>query len=329
MSADVLDLAAPIRADRPCGDSLEDTPTMGSFDAYQLFGQAAALDPPPLWDEIRQRSLETLATSKDIRILAHLAVARLRLEGLAAFFDTLTVAAHWLESYWADVYPLIEEDAIMRRNALASFADPVAIIDPLRRAVLVSSRQHGRFSLRDIDIASGAVKPVEEEIAPDAARIDAAFESAALDELKSLQQGVLAGLTALKAMDAQMRDKGGTEAGPGFDRLLAQLNLMNAALLAHIDAHPANVSAAAAAGTGDGAGAGGTMRVGAIKSREDAVGAMEAVATFFKQTEPSSPIPMLLERAARLVSKNFLEVLADVAPDAVPSAKAAVGLRNE
>ena len=62
------------------------------------------------------------------------------------------------------------------------------------------------------------------------------------------------------------------------------------------------------------------VAVGAIKSRQDAIRALDAVAEFFRRNEPSSPIPLFCERAKRLVSKNFLEVLADVAPDAVRGA---------
>ena len=50
--------------------------------------------------------------------------------------------------------------------------------------------------------------------------------------------------------------------------------------------------------------------------------------TFFRQTEPSSPVPLFLERAKRLVSKDFLEVLADIAPDALEQARAAGGLKT-
>jgi type VI secretion system protein ImpA len=64
-----------------------------------------------------------------------------------------------------------------------------------------------------------------------------------------------------------------------------------------------------------------------VKSRQDAMKALDAVADFFKRTEPSSPIPMLVARAKRLVSKDFLEVLADIAPDAVAQARAAGGLK--
>jgi type VI secretion system protein ImpA len=70
------------------------------------------------------------------------------------------------------------------------------------------------------------------------------------------------------------------------------------------------------------------MRVGAIGSRQDAVAALDAVAEFFRRTEPSSPIPLFLARAKRLVSKDFLEVLADIAPDAVAQARVAGGLRD-
>jgi type VI secretion system protein ImpA len=65
---------------------------------------------------------------------------------------------------------------------------------------------------------------------------------------------------------------------------------------------------------------------GAIASREDATRALDAVAAFFRQQEPSSPIPLLLDRARRLVARDFLEVLADIAPEALAQARAAGGL---
>jgi len=72
----------------------------------------------------------------------------------------------------------------------------------------------------------------------------------------------------------------------------------------------------------------GQFRSGVIGSRQDAIAALDAVADFFRRTEPSSPIPLFLARAKRLVSKDFLEVLADIAPDAVAQARVASGLRD-
>jgi type VI secretion system protein ImpA len=330
-------LLEPISADVPCGISLEDTDALAAFDAYQLFGQTT-LEPepgqtrknrPPDWGEIKGRALDTLGTSKDIRLLAHLGAALLRTDGVPAFLETLRVASQWLERYWSQIYPLVDEDAIFRRNALNCFADPVAVVDGLRRVPLVSSRQHGRFGLRDIELASGQTTTSDAGALPDEARIRAAFAEMAFDELKALQQAVSDGQAVLGAIDAVMRREAGVEAGPSFDPLVASLRKMDVALRAQVAAHPA-------AGAGDGeettpdSGGGGTVvAVGAIKSRQDAIRALDAAAEFFRRNEPSSPIPLFLERAKRLVSKDFLEVLADVAPDALPQARSAGGLRDE
>lgn len=329
-------LLEPISADQPCGRNLEDTDTLGAFDAYQLFGQSS-LEPepgetrknrPPDWAEIKERALDTLRTSKDLRLLAHLGTALLRTDGVPAFAETIGVASRWLDEYWGQVHPLVDEDAILRRNALNCFADPVAVVDGLRRAPLVSSRQHGRFSMRDLDIASGQLMPGEADARPDEAQIRAAFGDTPLEELKGLREVVAGALTSLGAIDTTMRREAGVEAAPNVDSLLAQLKKMDAALRAQLALHP-NASAEEMGAESSGDGAGTVVAVGAIKSRQDAIRALEAAAEFFRRNEPSSPIPLFLERAKRLVSKDFLEVLADVAPDALPQARSAGGLRDE
>jgi type VI secretion system protein ImpA len=66
-----------------------------------------------------------------------------------------------------------------------------------------------------------------------------------------------------------------------------------------------------------------------IKSRQDAIRALDAVSAYFRSHEPSSPVPMFLERAKRLVSKSFMEVLADIAPDSLSQAKLIGGIKND
>jgi type VI secretion system protein ImpA len=326
MSLEGLDLVQPIQADRPCGENLEDTPLMASLDAYQLFGQPIALDPALPWAEIKDRSLEGLARSKDLRLLTNLGAALLRTDGLLPFFETVTAASRWLEQYWADVYPLVDEDAMVRRNALGGFADQQAVLEGLRRAPMVSHRQFGRFGLRDVEIASKQAQPAEGEAPPDEQQVFGAFGAVPLDELLALRQGLGAAIDAAKAIDARMRAEEGSDPPPGFDRLLAQLGRMDGVLRARLAARP-DGAALAAANVADAGAA--PAASGPVRSRQDAIRAMEAVAEFFRQTEPSSPVPLLLERAARLVSKSFLEVLADMAPDGVAQARAAGGIRKD
>jgi type VI secretion system protein ImpA len=317
-------LVQPIAPDRPCGEDLEDTPLLASFDAFRVFGQSAPHDPAPEWTAIASRATEALCKSKDLRLLAYLGSAVLRTDGLPAFAETLTVASTWLETYWTDTYPRIDEDAILRRNALNCFADQMAVIDGLRRLPLALNRQHGAFSLRDIEIASGLV-PADGETPPDEARIDAAFGAMPREAITQLQESVGRAQSAVTRIAAKMRDDGGRDAAPSFDPLSSQLAKIDRVLRAQLalrgDGSPdAN---------GDGADQPeGTPISGVVRSRQDAIRALDAVSAYFRQQEPSSPVPMLLDRAKRLVSKNFLEVLADIAPEALGQARSAGGLKD-
>jgi type VI secretion system protein ImpA len=86
---------------------------------------------------------------------------------------------------------------------------------------------------------------------------------------------------------------------------------------------------AAAGGEGQPGGAAAGFTGGVINSRQDAIRALDAVADYFRRNEPSSPIPMFVERSKRLVAKDFLEVLADIAPEALPVARSAGGLKDQ
>jgi type VI secretion system protein ImpA len=320
-----LDLLEPITTDQPCGENLEET-LLASFDAFRLFGRSQPLEPAPEWGDVRDQSLGALRRSKDLRVLAHLGSAALRTDGLPAFCDTLVAASHWLETYWPGIYPLVDEDAVVRRNALNNFADHAAVVDGLRRVSLVTSRQHGRFSLRDVELASGQLQASNGDVVPDHARIDAAFKEMPLDELTALAQSATSALAAIGRIDARMREEAGTEATPGLESLATQLKKIDRVLRTQLAARPDGVPIEREP-DGDHAPQPGGV-VGPIRSRQDATRALDAVANFFRQTEPSSPVPLLLERAKRLVAMSFLEVIEEIAPSALGEARAAGGLKQ-
>ena len=85
MQVEASILVTPLAADRPCGEDLDETQplVLAAFDAYRLFGQMTPWpkDKQPDWREIRDRSQEVLAQSRDLRILAHLAAAALHTDG--------------------------------------------------------------------------------------------------------------------------------------------------------------------------------------------------------------------------------------------------------
>lgn len=327
------ELKQPLSSDAPCGESLEDSQLLASFDAFRLFGQSVPLNPAPVWRDLESKSRGALERSKDLRLLAHFGAAILRTEGLPAFLGTLGVADRWLDQYWAQVYPLVDDDAILRKNALNSFADRMAIVDGVRRLPIVRHPQLGSFSLRDVEIATGQLPAAEGEEAPDADRVHAALAASSVEELTTLQSSVTAALDALKRIETRMRDEGGSQAAPTFDPLVSQLVQLQRVLTQAIAVHPGATAASASiepgAASTSSAPTPSSGSLHAINSRQDAIRALDAVAAWFRLNEPSSPIPLFIERSKRLVAKDFLEVLADIVPDAVAQARAAGGLREE
>jgi type VI secretion system protein ImpA len=350
-------LQEPIAAEQPCGQNLDEAPVLpgaqtailSEFDALRLFGQsrspeappepesgddgreAAKVRPPIEWDRIRADALEGLQKTKDLRLLAYLGTALLRTDGLPAFVKTLTTASQWLETYWPSVYPLLDEgDAMARRSALNCFADPMAVVDRVWRLPLVSSRQHGRFSLRDLEVAQGHVQPAKNEKTPDERAFREALKEIPTEELTALERTVTAALAALNAMDARMRGEGGPDVAPDFGPLSTQLAKLNRVYREQLGSRTDAVGTPeAATGGAEGAAPAAGYAGGAIQSRQDAVRALDAVAEFFRRNEPSSPIPLFVDRAKRLVSKDFLEVLADIAPEALVVARSAGGLKPD
>jgi type VI secretion system protein ImpA len=321
-------LLEAISADSPCGEDLEDTQLLASFDAYRLFGQTAPLSEDTDWRAIRDNSLEALQKSRDFRLLTHLASAVVRTDGFAEFAQTLSVAARWLESWSEAVFPRVDEDSILRRNALNGFADRMAVVDGVRRAPLLSHPQLGAASIRDIEIAAGQLTPAEGEAAVmDQGQLNALLAATAVDELQSLSGQIDLALQSLKSVEEAMRSRGGSEAAPDFESLSVPLKRTRSLLTEHLATRAPAAAAAAAGGAAESAAAPGVVG-DVIRNRQDATRALDAVADFFRTHEPSSPIPLLLERAKRLVAKNFLEVLEELAPDALGSAKAASGVRD-
>jgi type VI secretion system protein ImpA len=87
------------------------------------------------------------------------------------------------------------------------------------------------------------------------------------------------------------------------------------------------VGAAEADGAGGAAKAGGGGG-GEINSREDVVLQLERLCEYYRRHEPSSPVPMLLRRAKRLVSKEFMDIIRDLTPGGVAEAELLGGIEK-
>ena len=64
---------------------------------------------------------------------------------------------------------------------------------------------------------------------------------------------------------------------------------------------------------------------GAVNSAQDVINALDKICDYYNRREPSSPIPLLLKRARRLVGKSFADIIQDLSPDAMNQIKVISG----
>jgi len=57
-----------------------------------------------------------------------------------------------------------------------------------------------------------------------------------------------------------------------------------------------------------------------IRSRADVVMMIDRICAYYEAHEPSSPVPLLLQRARGLVDKRFIDILLELAPNGLPEA---------
>ena len=195
VAAELTRLTEPLSAQSPCGRSLDDSQTLAELESYRVFGRLKAAADEPNWQALRKSCLDALAASKDLRVLAYLTAAALRVEPLTVVLQLVPLIATWLDRFWAEVHPRVDEDAVARRNALMFFVDRPGVLDALRRATVVHDDRLGSFAVRDFEIATGVLRltdPQAEPVSKDV--IESALVAADPHQLRELSD--LAGAAA-------------------------------------------------------------------------------------------------------------------------------------
>ena len=339
MAIDIENLLSEVSAEAPCGEDL-------SYDASFLAledmlrtkaggGVVAGVEEEaeePNWREIREKSSELLKRSKDLRLVVYLTLSLLKMEGITGLRDGLTLLRGLLERYWDGFYPQLDpddnDDPLERINILQSLSpvtvseqDPIKFKQRLAEVPLCNSVQMGRFSLRDIQIAKDEITVSDEQKAkaPKISVIDAAFQDTTTDELLAISRAThetIEHIGAVTSVFSERAAQGETPNLTGFQGVLGSIHKCVQEYLAKRGQGETVDEVAPIAGV-EQQKKGGISLSGDIQSVQEALLALDKVCQYFDRNEPSSPVPLLLRRAQRLVSKSFLDVIKDVCPDAV------------
>jgi type VI secretion system protein ImpA len=350
-SLDLEALLAPVSESAPSGGNLEYEPEFAALEEAALgkreqqIGNATIPGEPPNFSVLFARSLELLKRSKDLRIAGHLTRAAIEKQSFAGLQQGLALTRQLLQKYWATLHPQLDpddgNDPTMRISALSAFVSP-DLISALRAAPLLVSQVAGPITLRHFAIASGDVSAAGDIGKVDMALLDAGFREAQLAVLQRLAATLESARNELKGVSEAFQ-AGAGNSGPdlsALDRVLYQAQSIVRPRLAARSSEEVAGQPAGVAGTADGHpsaqpnGASGPGAAalpvaaapsGVIRNREDVVMLLDKICGYYERHEPSSPLPLLLQRCRRLAALSFLDIVKDLAPAALQQVEVIAG----
>lgn len=340
-SPDLSQLLTPVSEQEPAGPNLEYEPEFLDLERVakgkpeQQMGSVIIPAEPPDYEQVMQKSVALLGRSKDLRAAVYLVDALLHRRGYEGLRDGFGFLLGLLEQFWPSLHPELDpddQDPFMRANALGALARPEVLLT-LRGAPLVSSRSFGSVSLKQLQQAAGE-GAAEDEPPPDTATMEAVFQESSVETLSATVQMLKEAASHVRGVEEAFERLAG-QRGPELlpiSQLLRQATLaVEQRLGPRQELAPTALTVEGASGGGAEAGVAVAPRrapgvaVGEIASRDDVVRALDKICEYYARNEPSSPLPLLLERCKRLVPLSFMDIIRDMAPDALSQVQTLAG----
>jgi type VI secretion system protein ImpA len=157
-------------------------------------------------------------------------------------------------------------------------------------------------------------------------QIDAAFLDSNPEELTGIFRVLTDCIALVQEIDESVTGIVGPANAPDLTPLSSELVAMQKRVAGYLPA-----AATAAVGGGPAGATPGTTTQGAVsiegdlRSRDDVVRLLQKICEYYARTEPSSPVPLILKRAARLAAMDFMQIIQDMSPDAVAQIRSITG----
>lgn len=332
---DLEALAQPASSEPPSGPNLQYSPEYANLERAaagkpeRQVGAAIVPAEPPDWRAVRDQSAALLASSKDLRVAALLVRALVETEGFEGLAGGLQLVRRLVEEQWPTLHPMLDaednDDPTFRVNAMAALTHR-DVLQAIRAAPLVTSKAFGSVSLRALD-ASAAPRPAPSAGAkpaappgPSAGALEAAFQQVTPEALAQAT-ATLARCSQEAAALALGWSERLPSSGPDFTELRRTLAQAHQSVRTRMeqrqgDAAPAGDAATNGAASEAAEAPAAAIR-GEVRSRDDVLRAIDAICAYYARAEPSSPVPLLLQRCRRMVTMSFVDILKEMLPESV------------
>ncbi|WP_265594405.1 type VI secretion system ImpA family N-terminal domain-containing protein [Haloferula sp. BvORR071] len=338
----MTELLTPVSTAPPCGPDLEDdavSPANPGMMAQQaalynldaLYSEARRPDSDDAaWQGVLAAATDFLGHNKHLRAAVYLCDAAMRRQRAQGLAQSLELVRKICETYWDDFHPLPSTPGgkQARVNILSGLAGN-SFLAALRSMPFVSGMPEA--TLKAYEANAGADEDASTRAFAKAtlgATNKEVLDDALAQATQSLEQAqwIVAKVDAAYAPDNEV-DCG--EFLTGVEgKLVKQLGVIRR-ILSHATGSPVEtVAGAATEGTATAAaapvaGAGGFSKA-SIRPM------LDQIIDYYQQNEPSSPVPLLLLRAKRLMDLSFIDLVNDTAgEDAVRKAQQILGIGKE
>jgi type VI secretion system protein ImpA len=286
---------------------------------------------PPNAAAVQEKALAVLELSHDLRAAIYLASAEVRINGFEGLAKVTGYIKGCLTDFWDTCHPQLDadddNDPTMRVNAIIGLTDTTSMLNEIRLAPLTQSNTFGKIGLRGIAISAGEDTAKDGEPQLDAASISAAFQDTDPEALKTIHESAKTALEDVEAINAVF-DEQIPGLGPDLSSLIKILKLAVTRLSEEVGV-PAAIDEELDAADVVGAAAGIAATPGVITSPKDVEKALGRIIEYYERHEPSSPIPILLLRAQKLVNADFLTIVQELAPGGVDNVNLIGGIVPE
>jgi type VI secretion system protein ImpA len=333
MNPDPELLLAPVSGSDRVGPDLAYDPARHEIE--QAFAASVSIDTSGIgesdsdidWRRIITMIVEQSAQTKDVWLAVYLCRAGARSGRLDVVETGALYLAGLIEDYWQDCHPQLSEYGVEGRiGACDTLTHFSAFTGPLRSMVLLEHPRHGAFTSADLqrfqrggeaEAQYGSFRATLEDPASLARLAEAASRLEAIDGL-------------FRRVGAALAERAGVGLGASFAPIHEALSEIAAAARGFLPVVATNEPV-----TPDGPQAGIEMVSptvqgipAVLRSREDVVQVIDLAVDYYRRCEPHSPVPLLLGRAREWVQRDFLEVLEDIAPNAVGDARQLLHFRG-
>ena len=318
---------SPVSEAQGCGPDLEyDPESLELIQAAGTPGSQFGPGEPANWARVGELAEALLSRTRDLRVALWWGRARLNLDGFAALPGALALICGLLDKFWDELHPLPDADdpeALARLSVIGGLDKLDSLLGDVRNSELSSDPRVNGLRVRDVEVALSKVSPRPDEAPLTQGQIAGMF-AAVPDASANLRAQCEAALASLTQLQSVLNQRFSADKAVDLRTVRAMVTGIQSLLPA-----PEAVAPVEPQGNQSGPVAT-TSRVAngvySVQTRHDAVRAIELVCAYLELNEPTNPAQLLLRRAARVIDKNFLELVQELAPDAVKDVARIMGV---